>query len=307
MTLTSAMSGLTLWRRLTRPARIVHAAAGWEKFAGKGWESRVMAVDVRDRFHAKQGRSIGRWTLTRDTGASLVVYLKRHHVLPRAHGLLAAVFPGRAWSPGLAEWDHLAWADAQGFPVPRAVAAGEFRGPWGKLQSFLAVEELTGMLPLHEAIPLAQSRLSPDEFAAWKRGLIGELARLTRELHRRGAFHNDLYLCHFYVATSDIAVSPKAWPGRLVMIDFHRLGRPRVGRAWFRVKDLAQLMYSCDGVAGVTARDRLRFWKLYRGTAADWGGRHPPRFWVAAAVRWKWRLYARHAARRLARTRSRNG
>ncbi len=260
-----------------------------------------MAEVVGDRFHAKQGRSIGRWTLRSDSGSSLVVYLKRHYVLPRWHGLLAAVFPGRAWSPGLEEWNHLEWAKSQGIPVPRAVAAGELRGPWGKLQSFLAVEELAGMLPLHEAIPLAKSRLSGVEFADWKRGLLTEMARLTRELHRRGAFHKDLYLCHFYIAGSDTAVSPGGWQGRVVMIDFHRLGRHRLGRTWYRVKDLAQLIYSCDGVDGVTLRDRLRFWKQYLGTAADWQGGPRPSSWELSAIRWKWRLYARHAARRKAR------
>lgn len=302
MTLTSAISGLTLWRRLTRPSRILHSARDWDRFAGKRWETRVMSVVVGDRHHAKQGRSIGRWTLPSDNGTSLVVYLKRHYELPRMHGLLAAIFPGRAWSPGMQEWEHLTWAQSQGIPVPRAVAAGEFRGPWGQIRSFLAVEELTGMLALHEAIPLAKSRLSPEEFAKWKRGLIAEMALLSRELHRRGAYHKDLYLCHFYISESDTALSPKAWQGRVVMIDFHRLGRHWLGKTWFQVKDLAQLMYSCDGVDGVTVRDRLRFWKLYRGSPADWGRSSRPRQWIAVATRWKWRLYARHSARRKARS-----
>lgn len=293
--------GGSLLRRLVRGWRIIRQEPDWPTFAGNDWEERIMAEEVADRFHAKQGRSIGRWTLTSDNGSSLVVYLKRHYVLPRRHGLLAALFPRRAWSPGLQEWDHLAWAKAAGLPVPRAVAVGELRGPWGRLQSVLAVEELTGMLPLHEAVPLAEQRLSAPEFMDWKRGLIAEMARLSRELHRRRAFHKDLYLCHFYIAESDTALTPSAWMDRVVMIDFHRMGLHRWTWPWWVVKDLAQLLYSSD-VPGVTVRDRLRFWKLYR--AGDWGNASVPPAWVRWAVRLKWRIYTRQKARRAARKRT---
>lgn len=287
------------WSRLVRGRRTVHCSADWPAFAGPGWESRVMSESVPDREHVKQGRRIGRWTLTSDTGTSLVAFLKRHYVLPRWHGLLATLFPNRAWSPGLQEWQHLAWAESQGIPVPRTLAVAEFVGPWGKLQGFLATEELHDMLPLHEAIPHAFERLPPENFARWKRGLIAEIARLSRELHCRSAYHKDLYLCHFYIAASDTAVTPDDWRGRAVMIDFHRLGHHRHGREWYRIKDLAQLLYSTDGVAGITDRDRLRFWKLYR--SGDWGLARPPRVWIRTASRWKYRTYARHAARKLAR------
>jgi heptose I phosphotransferase len=279
----------SFWHRLTRGRRVIHAEPDWEDFAGPHWADRIMTEEVTDRHHAKQGRSIGRWTLTGRDGRQLVVYLKRHYVLPRRHGLLAAFFPRRAWSPGLQEWEHLEWARAQQLPVPRTPAVGELLGPWGKLQSFLAVEELAGMLALHEAIPLAERRLSPVEFARWKRGLVGELVRLTRELHRRRAFHQDLYLCHFYVPEADTNAVPKAWQGRVWMIDFHRLTRRRVAWRWWQVKDLAQLLYSTFDVPGVAPRDRARFWKLYRTTDPHW---------VKRAARWKADRYHRHNARK---------
>jgi heptose I phosphotransferase len=259
-----------------------------------------MAEQVADRFHAKQGRSIGRWTLTGDRGESMTVFLKRHHILPRLAGWAATIFPDRPWSPGLQEWRHLAWAEAEGLPVPRPVAAGEFRGPWGGLQSFLAVEELAGMLPLNEAIPLAHGRLTASDFAAWKRRLIAETARLARELHRRRAFHKDLYLCHFYLRADDCDRVPPEFRGRVYMIDFHRLGRHRFRWAYFQVKDLAQLMYSTDEVPGITPRDRARFWRLYR--AGPWPGVTAPPEWLRAALLYKWRRYRRHNARRRAKT-----
>ncbi len=276
---------------------ILHESADWPAFAGTDWARTILTVPVTDRFHAKQGRSIGRWTMTSEAGGELVVYLKRHYELPRMHGLMARLFPASAWSPGLQEWQHLQRAAAAGLPVPRAVASGEFRGPGLKLQSFLAVEELTGKLALHEAIPLALARLSPGAFADWKRGMVRELARLSRELHRHRLFHKDLYLCHFYIAESDTHACPGDWCDRVVMIDFHRLGRHRLGWQWYVSKDLAQLLYSSD-VHGVNLVDRLRFWKLYRN--GDWGESGRPPSWLRRLVIWKWKRYCRHNAKRKA-------
>ena len=286
----------SVWSRLTRGLQVIRREPDWDDFAGPDWPERIMGEQVPDREHVKQGRSIGRLTLTRD-GRTLVVYLKRHFELPRRHGLLAALFPGRAWSPGLEEWEHLAWAKSNGFPVPRAVAAGELLAPWGRLRSFLAIEELEDMLPLHDAIPLAHRELGAEAFARWKRGLISELARLARELHRRRTFHQDLYLCHFYVARDDAVAPPAGWCGRVTMIDFHRLARHHIGSAWWQAKDLGQLLYSTFGVPGVTDRDRARFWKHYR--LGDWGAAAPPG-WVRAVARFRAGRYFRKNAARTA-------
>ena len=144
------------------------------------------------------------------------------------------------------------------------------------------------MLPLHEAIPAAARSLDPGTFARWKRGLAREVARLARALHDRQRFHKDLYLCHFYVAEEETRRLPE-WTGRVRLIDFHRLGHHRRARLWWRAKDLAQLFYS-SRVEGVTARDRLRFWRAYHG------GRRLAR--AARGLRWLVRLrawrYGRH-------------
>ncbi len=282
----------SLWRRLRTTVRVVREQPDWAAFAGSGWPDRIMAEAVTDRFHAKQGRSIGRWTLEA-SGRTLTVYLKRHYKLPFWPGVWATLFPGRAWSPGLEEWDHLEWVRSQGIPAPRAVAAGQFVGPGCRLQGFLAVEELTDMLPIHQAVPLAHATLPADQFLTWKRGLTAEMARLAREFHRRNAFHKDLYFCHFYIPEALCREVPDGWANRVFVIDLHRLGRHRLGAAWFLVKDLAQLLYS-SAVAGVTARDRVRFWKLYR---RGWPGR-PPGAWLRGLIRLKWKLYRRHNARR---------
>ena len=119
------------WRRWLHGFRKLRQQPDWAAFAGPDWPERIMNEIVNDRFHAKQGRSIGRWTMTDATGRTLVVYLKRHYKLPSLNGWLATLFPDRAWSPGLQEWEHLTWAQRAGLPVPRAMAAGEFVGPGG--------------------------------------------------------------------------------------------------------------------------------------------------------------------------------
>jgi heptose I phosphotransferase len=275
--------------------RYLRRRADWDRFAGEDWVERIMSVPLTDREHCKQGRSIGRKVFV-DGRDTLSVYLKRHFVLSRFTGFLATLFPARAWSPGLQEWQRLCWARAEGFAVPHPVAAGQFVGPWGRLQGFLAVEELHGMMPLHEAVPRAARALDARAFVGWKRGLVGELARLARELHRRCVFHKDLYLCHFYVPEAFTRGVPSTWKDRVVMIDLHRLARHRLTGTWWQVKDLAQLLYSSD-VEGVHPRDRVLFWKLYRDRTA-WPGGRGPRQWLKPLVQWKWRLYQRHNRRR---------
>ncbi len=255
-----------------------------------------MQAAVTDHFHAKQGRSTGRWILQAN-GRRLSVYLKRHYRLPWWRGLLAALFPRVGWSPALQEWRHLQWARREGLPVPAAVAAGEYIGPWGRFQSFLAVEELTNMLPLHEAIPEAADRLDAAAFRRWKRGLTHEMVRLVQELHQRRRFHKDLYLCHFYIHRSDIVAPPDGqvpqFAGRLHLIDLHRLGHhPWTWRRW-QAKDLGQLLFSSE-VRGVDARDRLRFWRGYQGDAR----RTRIGYWLSLVIRLKWRRYRQHNARK---------
>ena len=148
------------------------------------------------------------------------------------------------------------------------------------------------MLPLHEAVPLAQQRMSSSAFVAWKRGLTAELVRLSRLLHDRSWFHKDLYFCHFYLPEGATYQTPTNWPGQVYAIDFHRLARHRLSWPWWLAKDLGQLLYSSN-VAGVTARDRLRFWRLY--THARCG------FWmrlVRRVVELRARTNQRHNQRR---------
>ena len=288
----------TLWQRLFHGVRRLRHQPDWPDFAGPDWAEHIMHASVTDRFHAKQGRTIARWALG-SNGRRLVVYLKRHYRLPWRHRLLALLWPGGDWSPAMQEWDHLEWAKSAGLPVPVAAAGGEFIGPWGRLQSFLAIEELTGMLALHEAIPLAASRLDPLTFRRWKRGLIRQMVALALRLHGRRWFHKDLYLCHFYIAEEDTRRLPD-WRGRVRVIDLHRLGRHPWTWMWWRIKDLGQLLYSSH-VPGVEERDRLWFGRLYFGEAR----RHRTIRWLRRLIRLQAWNYQRRHNRKLRRRKKR--
>jgi heptose I phosphotransferase len=272
----------------------------WARFAGEHWTERIMDTPVTDDYYAKQGRATGRLIL-HDGDQHLAVYLKRHYELPWWQGMLATLWPSAGWSPALREWRHLEWARQEGIPVPKAVAAGECIGPWGRLQSFLAVEELTGMAPLHLAIPAAAQQLTQGAFRRWKRGLIEEVARVVRALHDRRRFHKDLYLCHFFIPSDgfedpDRFADPGFWRGRIHLIDLHRLAHHPLIPWQPRVKDLAQLLYSSE-IAGVDDRDRICFWQAYLGSQwPEWSER-----WLRRCVLFKWRRYRRHNLRVQAR------
>jgi heptose I phosphotransferase len=271
---------LGLWREQCQP--------DWFDFVAPDWRDTIFLTTVRDRFHAKQGRSIARWTLHADD-RRLTVYLKRHDRAAWWQGWAAALWPGRGWSAAWQEAEHLRWAADHGFLVPRPVAVGERIGPWGRLQSFLAAEELTGCVGLHEAVPAAALRLSPPAFLRWKRGLVAALAQQVARLHGLQRFHKDLYLCHFFIPDRLTYYIPAGWSNDLSMIDLHRLGHhPWLG-PWWQLKDLAQLLYSSE-ILGVTARDRLRFWRQYAGPDRRRGW-WP---WLRRGVLVRWRNYRRH-------------
>jgi heptose I phosphotransferase len=278
------------WRRLTQGQWIEHARSDWVSVLGRDWTQEIMQVRVTDRFHAKQGRSTGRWLVPR---SGLSVYLKRHYELSRWKGVLATFWPRGQWSPAFREWANLDWARRAGLPVPDAVAAAQRIGPAGKLQSVLAIEELRGMLPLNEALAIAAVQLPASVFRAWKHSAARELGRLVGLLHGIGRFHKDLYLCHFYVPMAKLEPVAAA---KLTMIDLHRLAYHPLTRHFRQIKDLAQLLYSSK-IPGIEVRDRLVFWRSYSARPA----RRQLNRWVRRLVTLKSGRYERHNARRILR------
>ncbi|MEZ6142349.1 MAG: lipopolysaccharide kinase InaA family protein [Zavarzinella sp.] len=276
----------SFWKRRTHGYTKLEATDHWRSIAPAGWESTVMASEEPKVFAAKQGRSIATWQLHDREGKPTLVYLKRHYRQPWRTRLAALFFPRRAWTPGLQEWHHLQWATEHGFAVPTALAAGEYLLPDGQLHGFIAIQELQGMVALHEAIPRAYDTMAPGDFRQWKRQLIRMLAEMSIALHRTDHFHRDWYLCHFYIPENWIGATQFPAHEQMYVIDFHRLIHKRWRRTFGIAKDLGQLLYSSD-LPGISTRDRLEFWALYR-KSVRW-----PRWLRWLSIR-KWRLYQRH-------------
>ena len=138
----------SLWQRLVRGVRWSWVDPRYQAMLPPNLDATVMAIDSRDRLHAKQGRSTARVVFhpaADKPERSVAVYLKRHYRLPWLSGIAALFDPAGRHSPGAAEWAHLERARALGVPVPDVVATGERIGPWAFLQSYLMVAELTGV------------------------------------------------------------------------------------------------------------------------------------------------------------------
>ena len=212
-----------------------------------------------DRIHRKQGRLTARVQLELTRGAtSLVCYLKHHdrERVPRNSPLESKVFRSAAAT----EWRHLESARQLGLTVPESVAAAVRVKADGGVQSLLLIREIDEALAVHEAIPRAFELLDYASFLVWKQNVVRRMAEMTALLHRAGWFHQDLYLCHFFVSHS--LDSPV---GHLTLIDFQRMIQPSSITRWrYRIKDLAQWRFSTQGVVGVEERDRWLFWRVYR-------------------------------------------
>jgi lipopolysaccharide kinase (Kdo/WaaP) family protein len=254
------MSQGSAWERLVRGTGWIWLSERYRTALPANIAATVMTLRSSDHYHAKQGRSTARVRFDTPHGTPLSVYLKRHEHLPWITRVAAFLNPSGRHSPAGAEWAHLECVRALGILVPEVVAVGEQIGPWGRLRGFLMVEELVGCLELNEALPDLKRSLDPQRFAALKRELASEMARIASTLHLARVFHKDFYLCHFFLDMSEVDRSGC----RLILIDFHRLGKHRLWGARWRWKDLAQLLYSTFGVEGIDDRDRLRFWKHYR-------------------------------------------
>jgi heptose I phosphotransferase len=263
----------SLWQRWFRGVSWTWIDDRYRGRLPRDFDATVMTLESRDRLASKQGRSTARFVFhspqpvgSAGAGGSqtddrpLAVYLKRHYRLPWTSRLAALFYPGGTHSAGAAELAHLNTARALGIEVPNPVAAGERIGPHGRLSSFLMVSELEGSSPVNELLPVLAAALDRDAFTGLKRRMVREIAQIAARLHNARIFHRDLYLCHFFV--NEARLRAEGLP-RIALIDLHRLAEHRLGSVWWRSKDLGQLLFSTEGVAGIRDHDRLRFWVHY--------------------------------------------
>ena len=275
--------------RLNRTFAGLFRGAGLTSFAAVAEVQKVM-TDRR-----KRGRRLARFELVGRDGLKRRFHLKAHRLRFRdvLGPLLSLARPvtanaAREWW-GMTELPRLGIATA----TPAAFAA---RRRWGLEREGLTVSaHLQDCLSLEDFLRTRLRRAGERsaEERAFVRALTREIARIARELHRRGINHQDFYLGHFFIP----AEAPLREPPRLFLVDLQRLQRrQRVPRRYL-IKDLGQLLYSADQFPQFTRMDKVRFLRFY--LQERWLSPGSKR--LARAVVRKAERIARHTARKHAR------
>ncbi len=136
-----------------------------------------------------------------------------------------------------------------GIAVPKVVAYGRQMGAFFEKRSFIVTGQVENADKLENKLP--ECFENSGRFSE-RKNLIEKLACIIARFHRLGYRHRDLYLAHIFYNPA----------GVFTLIDLHRVFKPGFWAERFRIKDIAQLNYSCP--AGViSGADRMRFYKKY--------------------------------------------
>ena len=229
-----------------------------------------------DALVEKTGRSTARYLIDL-AGEPVGIYLKKYSGLS---------WWTRNWTcesnfPGPREWGNIQRVQEMGIRTaePIVVAADRKHA----CQSLLATRELKGYEELHIFIRRRLAGEMSQETWELKQRIIERLADTARTLHQARLYHQDFYLCHFFIREDQS--QPCGFD--LILIDLLRLAHS--WRSRWQVKDLAQLLFSSD-LAGIQPEDRLRFFKRYLGVDRLTGAARRLRM----RVEWKAWLYHRH-------------
>ena len=173
-----------------------------------------------------------RVVLTDDDGAEHVAFLKRYAAEPlcRRLGRRLTGRPG----PARAEQRNIEAVRAAGVNTMHALACDEDTGLLGPRRGFLVASAVPG-----ESLERGggQTLLRRLDDTPWVERFTSALSQTAAKLHAAGLFHRDFYACHIFLDNAD--EEP-----RLYLIDLARVFRPCCRRFRWRVKDLAQLLYS---------------------------------------------------------------
>jgi tRNA A-37 threonylcarbamoyl transferase component Bud32 len=274
------LSNLRFWRRRDRRclqtnryfARVSGPGASGHVVRGLDGEALAALLEDPDApFRAPDVR------LLKDSASSTVaefdfqvngvtrrLVYKRFAVTARSDPWLALLRPTaalRSWVNGHGVRERL-------LPTPRPLAVLHRRRNTLPAEGYLLLEKVPDAHDLHGCLLKLQA-LDGTTARARLRDLIEQLAKVTRELHRRGFSHRDL-------KAANVLVNEQGpWLIDLVGVRLcRRLTRRR------RVQNLARLHASFVASPFVTRTDKLRFLRAY----LQWGlhGRHRWKRWWRA-------------------------
>ncbi len=173
---------------------------------------------------------------------------------------------------GIHEWNALLAFHDHGIPTITPVAAARIGGYTCNLT--LGIRDYTRLSDLAE-----NTRLSPA-----KRHLLArQVATIAGKMHRAGFAHQDFYLVHFFASNST---------GEIFIIDLQRVIMENPLKDRWRIKDLAQLLFSARNCC--TAIDQSVFIATYRRTSGFDLATHPR---LLRAIKAKARRIERHHRR----------
>ena len=180
------------------------------------------------------------------------VYVKKHF-FPGIREILKNFLRFRFPLGALNEWRALLAFHAHNIPTMTPICAGRKHFFWKiEKESFLLTDDLGDTIRLNDFLKENSATPCRGKLLERKRGILKNLADITRRMHSAGINHRDYYLCHILLDSEE----------KLYVIDLHRVDvGDSVGKRWV-VKDLAALLFSSLEVP-VTHGQRLAFYKRY--------------------------------------------
>ncbi|MFK7863488.1 MAG: lipopolysaccharide core heptose(I) kinase RfaP [Pseudohongiellaceae bacterium] len=183
------------------------------------------------------------------------------------------------------EWEAIAKLKQLNLETMNPVGFGSIGINPARVNSFIITEELSNTINLEDFC--RDWKTQPPSFPV-KLALIRKIAYISRTMHGAGMCHRDYYLCHFHLERASLNQSNV----QLSLIDLHRaLIKKNLSQRWL-IKDIAGLHFSSMDI-GLSARDKLRFMRLYSGQPLRKNLRDENGFWGNVSSR-ALKLYAKN-------------
>lgn len=218
------------WRQLLAQNGITSAASLWE-LSGETVKNVV------------KERGTSRCVLQRPNGEPIEVFIKRYRPIPLREKIKNIICFKPYKFDAFHEWHALCDFIELGLLTTTPLAAG-------KLPDGRSCIMTLGITDYIRASDLA-ANLPPG--SPRRRRLILRLGELTGKMHAAGMAHQDLYLLHFFVREAE--------NDAVYLIDLQRMIKQRHLSWRWRVKDLAQLLFSA--LPHAKEDEIIAFWQAY--------------------------------------------